>query len=75
MPCRFSCTTLFSLSYVLNTRSKIGCVLVMMKYRPRTSTGMMARKISESLASMPNAATSEKIAISGLRTAMRMIIW
>lgn len=36
---------------------------------------MIARKISESCASIAKAATSEKIIISGLRTAMRMIIW
>ena len=36
---------------------------------------MIARKIRESCASIENAATREKTIISGLRTAMRMIIW
>ena len=62
------------LSYLWNTRSKMGCVLKMMTTSTVASTGTNARKIQEIVTFTVNDITSEKMSMSGQRIATRMII-
>ena len=52
----------------------MGCAWEATRYSPTPSTGMKIAKMPDSFASMPMAATSEKISMKGERTAVRMII-
>lgn len=74
MPLMFSRTERFMLSYLWNTRSKMGCVLKMMTTRTEASTGTSARNIHEIVTFTENDMAREKMSISGQRIATRMII-
>ncbi len=74
MPRRFSSTTPFILSYSLKTRLNTGWAFDMMKKSPMPSTGTAARKTEASRRFIRAAAVSEKISMTGLRTAMRISI-
>ena len=70
----FSCTESFSASYLRNTWRKIGVAARTTRIRPIVSRGIVTRKIIARRPPMTKPITKEKIIISGLRIATRMII-
>ena len=74
MPLMSSRTERFMLSYLWNTRSKMGCVLKMTNTNTAANTGTSAKKINEMVTFTVNDMTSEKMSMNGQRMATRMII-
>ena len=70
----FSCTELFSTSYFLKIRRKIGKATSTMTARMIASSGTMPRKISAIWELIRQAMTIEKTIMRGTRTAMRISI-
>ena len=64
----------FRRSYFLNTLLNAGIAFLAIIISPNTSTGMMTAKVAESFPPITYAMTTEKMSISGLRTAVRMSI-
>ncbi len=74
MACTFSCTELFRRSYFLNTALNSGIANFAIRSRPKLSSGMAAANTNASSLPTLMDMMTEKISISGARTAVRMII-
>ena len=70
----FSCMELLRLSYFLNTDLKSGITFFIIRNNPNIKNGIIPTKIQESFFPTRIEAVTAKISISGLRTAIRMII-
>ena len=70
----FSSTTLFKASYLLNTRSMIGCTFFEIKNKPNPKIGITIKKIKDRLLLIDNAKHRDIININGARTAILIII-
>ena len=73
-PRTFSSMDSFRASYFRNTRWKAGIALRLMSRNPSASNGMTTANVKASQPPMTVAMTTEKISISGLRTAVRISI-
>ena len=71
----FSSTTLFKSSYVLNTLFIIGCTRVSIKNKPIASIGIIIKNTSDNLGLIDIAKNNDIISISGVLTAILIIIW
>ena len=73
-PLTFSCTTLFNLSYVLNTFSKIGWTVLAINISKPPSIGEAIKNINATLGFIVNDMTRAQIIVIGALTAPLIII-
>ena len=74
MPAMFSCTELFRASYFLKIRRKIGMAVRIIQISAMAMTGITQKNNGAILGLMEKLIAKENTIISGVRTAIRIII-